>query len=86
MASPIEIPIIGKVKRLPRWLLPLVAVGVVVVGVTTTYVVVNRTSNKQDITELTVSVEEKNVTLLFFCLKFIVHCCAALCIHYTALD
>ena len=64
MASPIEIPIIGKVKRLPRWLLPLVAVGVVVVGVTTTYVVVNRTSNKQDITELTVSVEEKNVTLL----------------------
>ena len=64
MPSPIEIPIIGKVKRLPRWLLPLVAVGVVVVGVTTTYVIVNRTNNKQDITELTVSVEEKNVTLL----------------------
>lgn len=64
MASPIEIPVIGKVKRLPRWLSALFAVGVVVVGATTTYVVVNRTNNEQDITELTVSVEEKNVTLL----------------------
>ena len=64
MTTPIEIPVIGKVKKLPRWLGALFAVGVVVIGATTTYVVINRANNKQDITELTVSVEEKNVTLL----------------------
>ena len=64
MASPIEIPIIGKVKRLPRWLFPLFAVGAVLAGTTTAYVVVNQANNEQDITEITVSVEEKNVTLL----------------------
>ncbi|MEL6459984.1 MAG: efflux RND transporter periplasmic adaptor subunit [Cyanobacteria bacterium J06621_15] len=65
MASPIEIPVIGKVKKLPRWLVAaLFAAGVLVVGATTTYVIVNRANNEQDITELTVSVEEKNVTLL----------------------
>lgn len=64
MAIPIEIPVIGKVKRLPRWLGVLLAAGVVVVGATTTYIVVNQAKNKQDITELTVLAEEKNVTLL----------------------
>jgi HlyD family secretion protein len=64
MATPIEIPVIGKVKRLPRILGVLFAAGVVIVGATTTYIVVNRGTNKQDVTELTVPVEQKNVTLL----------------------
>lgn len=64
MTTPTEIPVIGKVKRLPRWLGAFVAAGVVVVGTTTTYIFLNQATNKQDITELTVSVEEKNVTLL----------------------
>ncbi|MGB6294653.1 MAG: biotin/lipoyl-binding protein, partial [Rivularia sp. (in: cyanobacteria)] len=64
MATPIEIPVIGKVKRLPRWLGALLAAGIVIVGATTTYVVVNRANNKLDIAELTVPVEDKNVTLL----------------------
>ncbi|MEA5597490.1 efflux RND transporter periplasmic adaptor subunit [Rivularia sp. UHCC 0363] len=64
MATPIEIPVIGKVKRFPRWLIALFATGVIVVGATTTYTFVNRANNKQDITELTVPVQEKNVTLL----------------------
>ncbi|AFY53594.1 RND family efflux transporter, MFP subunit [Rivularia sp. PCC 7116] len=64
MATPIEIPVIGKVKRVPRWLIAVFATGIVVAGATTTYIVVNRTNNKQDITKLTVPVQEKNVTLL----------------------
>ncbi len=64
MATPIEIPVIGKVKRLPRWLFALFAAGVIVAGATTTYIFVNRSTNKQDITEITVPAEEKNVTLL----------------------
>ena len=64
MATPIEIPVIGKFKRLPRWLIAFFAAGVVVVGATTTYIFVNRATSKQDITELTTSVEQKNVTLL----------------------
>ncbi|MGB3636880.1 MAG: biotin/lipoyl-binding protein, partial [Rivularia sp. (in: cyanobacteria)] len=63
MATPIEIPVIGKAKRLPRWL-GVLAAGIVIVGATTTYVVVNRANNKLDIAELTVPVEDKNVTLL----------------------
>ncbi|MEO1432535.1 MAG: efflux RND transporter periplasmic adaptor subunit [Cyanobacteria bacterium J06633_8] len=64
MATPIEIPVIGKVKRVPRWLIAVFATGILFAGATTTYIVVNRTNNKQDITKLTVPVQEKNVTLL----------------------
>ncbi|MGF1675134.1 MAG: HlyD family secretion protein, partial [Rivularia sp. (in: cyanobacteria)] len=64
MATPIEIPLIGKVKGLPRWLVALLAAGIVVVGATTTYVFIDRTKNKQDITQLTALVEEKKVTII----------------------
>ncbi|MEB3218710.1 MAG: efflux RND transporter periplasmic adaptor subunit [Nostocales cyanobacterium 94392] len=64
MATPIEIPVIGKVKGLPRWLVAMFAAGIVVVGATTTYIFIDRTKNKQDITQLTTLVEEKNITLL----------------------
>jgi len=64
MATPIEIPVIGKVKGLPRWLVALFATGIVVVGATTTYIFIDRTKNKQDITQLTTLVEQKNITLL----------------------
>ncbi|NJL78986.1 MAG: efflux transporter periplasmic adaptor subunit, partial [Richelia sp. SM2_1_7] len=64
MATPIEIPLIGKVKGLPRWLVALLAAGIVVVGTTTTYIFIDRAKNKQDITQLTTLVEEKNITLL----------------------
>ncbi|MDF5728773.1 MAG: efflux transporter periplasmic adaptor subunit, partial [Rhizonema sp. PD38] len=37
--------------------------GVLVVGTTTTYTLVNRVSSKKDIIALTVPVETKNVTL-----------------------
>ncbi len=65
MTTPMEIPVIGKVKRLPRWIGALLVAGVVVFGATTTYIFINRANNnKQDLTKLTVPVEEKNVTLL----------------------
>ncbi|MGD1910807.1 MAG: efflux RND transporter periplasmic adaptor subunit [Rivularia sp. (in: cyanobacteria)] len=64
MATPIEIPVIGKVKRLPPWLGAFLAVLIVVFGTFATSVFVNRSKNQQDITELTVSVEDKKVTII----------------------
>ncbi len=64
MATPIEIPVIGKVKKLPRWLIVLFAAGILLVGSTTTYIFINQATSKKDITELTVSVEEKKVTII----------------------
>lgn len=59
----IEIPLIGKVKHPQRWLLGLIAASTLVVGTTMTYNFVSQGTNKQDITQLTVPVEAKNVTL-----------------------
>jgi len=62
MATHIEIPVVGKVKYPLRWLMGLIAGGVLVVG-TTTYTLVNQGTNKEDIAQLTVPVAAKNVTL-----------------------
>ncbi len=63
MITRIEIPIIGKLKHPRRWLIGLIAAGSLVVAVPTTYTLVNRGTSQEDITELTVPVEAKNVTL-----------------------
>ncbi|MBW4597437.1 MAG: efflux RND transporter periplasmic adaptor subunit [Brasilonema angustatum HA4187-MV1] len=60
----LETPVIDKkVKHPVRWLIGLAAAGVLVIGGTTTYTVVNRGTSKQDITALTVPVEAKDVTV-----------------------
>lgn len=63
MSTQIEIPVFGKVNNPFRWLIGLMAAGVVVVGATTTYTFVNQGTRKEDITQLTVPVSAKNVTL-----------------------
>ncbi|MBU7584832.1 MAG: efflux RND transporter periplasmic adaptor subunit [Nostoc sp. TH1S01] len=63
MNTYIEVPVIGKVYHPFRWLIGLIATGAVVVGVTTSVNMVNRGASEQDITQLTVPVEAKNVTL-----------------------
>lgn len=63
MTTHIEVPVFGKVKNPFRWLMGMMAAGVVVVGATTTYTFLNEGTRKQDITQLTVPVEAKNVTL-----------------------
>ncbi|WP_250123033.1 efflux RND transporter periplasmic adaptor subunit [Chroococcidiopsis sp. CCMEE 29] len=62
MTTHIELPIIGKVKHPSRWLIGLMAAGVVVIG-STTYFVVNRATPRLDIAALTVPATSKNVTL-----------------------
>ncbi|MEH1904105.1 MAG: efflux RND transporter periplasmic adaptor subunit [Nostoc sp.] len=61
MSTYIEIPVIGKVKYPLRWLMGLIAGGVLVVGITA-YTLVNQ-GRKEDITQLTVPVAAQNVTL-----------------------
>ncbi len=63
MTTQIEVPVFGKLKNPFRWLIGLMAAGVVVVGGMTTYTFVNQGTGKEDITQLTVPVEAKNVTL-----------------------
>ncbi len=64
MITYIEIPLIGKKIQYPlRWVIGLIAAGALVVGSTTAYNLVNRGTSKQDITQLTVPVDTKNVTL-----------------------
>ncbi|MEH1998340.1 MAG: efflux RND transporter periplasmic adaptor subunit [Nostoc sp.] len=62
MATHIEFPVIGKVKYPLRWLMGLIAGGVLVVG-TTTYTLVNQGTSKENIAQLTVPVAAQNVTL-----------------------
>lgn len=62
MTTHIELPIIGKVKHPSRWLIGLMAAGVVVIG-STTYFVVNRATPRLDIAALTMPVTSRNVTL-----------------------
>ncbi|MGH7998008.1 MAG: efflux RND transporter periplasmic adaptor subunit [Brasilonema sp.] len=64
MTTYLEIPVIGKkIKHPVRWFIGLAAAGVLVIGATTTYTVVNRGTSKQDIAALTIPVEAKDVTL-----------------------
>jgi HlyD family secretion protein len=63
MIAYIEVPIIGKLKHPTRWLAGLVAAGVLVVGTTTTYSLVQQGNSQQDVTQLTVPVDTKNVTI-----------------------
>ncbi|NMG10572.1 efflux RND transporter periplasmic adaptor subunit [Brasilonema sp. UFV-L1] len=64
MTTYLEIPVIGKkVKHPVRWFIGLAAAGMLVIGATTTYTVVNRGTSKQDIAALTIPVEAKDVTL-----------------------
>ncbi|MEA5620506.1 efflux RND transporter periplasmic adaptor subunit [Cronbergia sp. UHCC 0137] len=64
MTSYIEIPLIGKKIQYPfRWLIGLIATGVLIVGTTTALKIANQGTNKQDITKLTVPVEAKNITV-----------------------
>ncbi|WP_341525795.1 efflux RND transporter periplasmic adaptor subunit [Nostoc sp. UHCC 0302] len=64
MTTHIELPFIGKKIKYPlRWLMGLMAAGAVVVGTTTTYTLLNQGISKEDITQLTVPVAAKNVTL-----------------------
>ncbi|MBD2384912.1 efflux RND transporter periplasmic adaptor subunit [Cylindrospermum sp. FACHB-282] len=64
MTSQIEIPFIGKKVKYPsRWLIGLMTAGILIVGTTTVWKVVNHGTNKQDITQLTVPVEAKNITV-----------------------
>ncbi|PSB61692.1 RND transporter [Chroococcidiopsis cubana SAG 39.79] len=60
--QPIELPLIGKIKHPARWLVRLVAAGVVVAG-SATYVIVDRSTPKIDLAKLTVPVEAKDLTL-----------------------
>ena len=62
MATHIEIPVVGKVKYPLRWLMGLIAGGVLVVGTATTYTLINQGTSKEDIAQLTVPVAAKNVT------------------------
>ncbi len=62
MTTHIKLPIIGKVKHPSRWLIGLMAAGVVVIG-STTYLIVNRATPRLDIAALTVPVTSRNVTL-----------------------
>lgn len=62
MTTHIKLPIIGKVKHPSRWLIGLMAAGVVVIG-STTYFIVNRATPRLDIAALTVPVTSRNVTL-----------------------
>ncbi|MBR8837602.1 MAG: efflux RND transporter periplasmic adaptor subunit [Stigonema ocellatum SAG 48.90 = DSM 106950] len=64
MTTYMEIPVIGKIKHVSRWLIGLLAAGVLVVGTTTTYKLVNQGTSKEDIAQLTVPVQAKTITLL----------------------
>jgi HlyD family secretion protein len=63
MTTYLEIPVIGKVKHPYRWLIGLIAAGVLVVGGTTAYTFTNRGLSEEDIAAQTIPVEAKNVTL-----------------------
>ncbi|AFY33205.1 efflux RND transporter periplasmic adaptor subunit [Calothrix sp. PCC 7507] len=64
MTTYIEIPFIGKKLKYPlRWLMGLIAVSALVIGTTTTQNLLNQGKSKEDITNLTVPVATKNVTL-----------------------
>lgn len=64
MTTHIEIPLIGKKIKYPfRWLMGLIASGILIVGTTTAIKIANPENRKQDITKLTVPVAAKSVTV-----------------------
>jgi HlyD family secretion protein len=64
MTSHIEIPLIGKKIKYPfRWLMGLMTSGILIVGTATTLIIFNPENRKQDISQLTVSVNTKSVTI-----------------------
>ncbi|AUT03601.1 efflux transporter periplasmic adaptor subunit [Nostoc sp. CENA543] len=62
MIAYIEVPLIGKIKHPARWVMGFLVAGSLIAA-TTTYSLVNRGNSQQDVTQLTVPVEAKNVTL-----------------------
>ncbi|MBF2065622.1 MAG: efflux RND transporter periplasmic adaptor subunit [Calothrix sp. C42_A2020_038] len=64
MATQIQVPVIGKkIKPPSRWVLGIMAAGVFVAGTVATNTFVSQRARNEDITQLTVPVEAKNVTL-----------------------
>ena len=63
MLKPIEVPLIGKIKRPLPWLIGAILTATLIVGSTTAYTIVNRGNRRENITQLTVPVSAKNVTL-----------------------
>ena len=60
----IEIPLIGKKVKYPlRWLIGLIASGVLIVGTTATIKTIQQGNKPPDITKLTVPVEAKDITV-----------------------
>jgi HlyD family secretion protein len=60
----IEIPLIGKKVKYPfRWLMGLIASGVLIVGTTATIQTIQQKNKPLDVTKLTVPVEAKSVTV-----------------------
>lgn len=60
----IEIPLIGKKVKYPlRWLMGLIASGVLIVGTTATIKTIQQGNKPPDITKLTVPVEAKDITV-----------------------
>ena len=60
----IEIPFIGKKVKYPfRWLMGLIASGVLIVGTTATIQTIQQKNKPLDVTKLTVPVEAKSVTV-----------------------
>ncbi|BAZ83898.1 efflux RND transporter periplasmic adaptor subunit [Dolichospermum compactum] len=60
----IEIPLIGKKVKYPyRWLIGLIASGVLIVGTTATIKTIQQKNKPPDISKLTVPVEAKSVTV-----------------------
>ncbi|WP_427160810.1 efflux RND transporter periplasmic adaptor subunit [Aliinostoc sp. HNIBRCY26] len=62
MIAYIEVPLIGKVKHPARWVMGFLVAGSLIAAATS-YSLVNRGNSQQDVTQLTVPVEAKNVTL-----------------------
>ncbi|MEO0968781.1 MAG: biotin/lipoyl-binding protein, partial [Cyanobacteria bacterium J06639_18] len=63
MAIPVEIPLLSKIKYPSRWLIGGIISAILIIGSTTAYTIVSRGNRKESITQLTVPVTAKNVTL-----------------------
>ena len=63
MATPIEVPLLGKIKHPLPWLIGAIVTATLIVGSTTAYTFLNRGNRRENITQLTVPVSAKKVTL-----------------------
>ncbi len=61
MTNYLPTPVIDKFKKFPRWLIGLMAAGVIIGPAT--FILYHRGGSKVDVTQLTVPVESKNITL-----------------------